>query len=88
MKIFDEAELTVAPVFLIRKAFWKIIRRDGREIVKLVCPTCKLEAALDHEIDPSGRVLPSVDCPNPACNFHVVCKLEGWEKTKTFVSKP
>jgi hypothetical protein len=43
------------------------------------CPKCKQMAALDHKIDNSGNVTPSVSCPYK-CDFHDWIRLLGWAK--------
>jgi len=43
------------------------------------CPTCGVKAYLtDHEVDASGKVTPSVECPLE-CGFHEHVVLEGWK---------
>ena len=58
--------------------YWYMARLDGKWVVRLVCPNGHA-GFLDHDIDSSGRVSPSVECPDAACDFHesgVI--LEGW----------
>jgi len=88
MKIGDSFSFGLSSVFLIRKAYWRIVKRDGREIVKVICPKCLTEAALDHTVSPDGSIRPSVDCPGEACDFHMMCKLEDWDRTENFTSSP
>ncbi len=65
---------------------WNIIKRDGREIVKVRCPGCGVRAALDHTVDPDGTVRPSLDCT--MCDFHEFVKLNGWSRAELFISVP
>lgn len=58
---------------------WIIRRRDDRKIVKVTCPECKNEYALDHEIGVDGIVTPSLDCPTKDCGFHEMVQLRGWQ---------
>ena len=71
---------------IIGRHLWKIVNRDGREIVKALCPGCHVWGALDHTIDPDGTVRPSVDCEK--CDFHEFVRLDGWEKKESFTSVP
>lgn len=43
----------------------------------IVCPNGHWASIEDHEIDPSGRVTPSLICPE--CGWHgTEVRLEGW----------
>lgn len=35
-------------------------------------------ALRDHTIEADGRVVPSIVCRTPGCNFHEIVRLEGW----------
>lgn len=35
-------------------------------------------ALRDHTIEADGRVIPSIVCRTPGCDFHEVVRLEGW----------
>lgn len=56
----------------------------GRVWVK--CPACGGLAQLDHEVDASGRVTPSLACPQiddrtqpqRPCSYHRIVTLDGW----------
>lgn len=54
------------------------------------CPLCLTSGVLatpplevlkedGHQVLPGGHVTPSVVCSNPACTFHVMLELEGYE---------
>lgn len=44
--------------------------------VLLACPNGHVARLDQHEIDASGRVTPSVQCP--ICDFHQNIELAGW----------
>ena len=48
------------------------------ESVLCCCPGCSQSARLHHDIDESGVVTPSLDCPTEHCGFHRMVELEGW----------
>lgn len=50
--------------------------RKWRKFVFVTCPECGVEASLDHDVAPDGKVSPSLDCQ--ACDFHDFAILEGW----------
>ncbi len=50
----------------------------GSKSVWVKCPGCNRKAQLDHEVDASGNVAPSLDCTNPDCSYHEFVRLEGW----------
>ncbi len=35
-------------------------------------------ALRDHTIEADGRVVPSIVCRTPGCDFHEIVRLEGW----------
>ena len=67
---------------------WKIVKRDGREIVKVKCPNCNQWAALDHTIEPDGTIKPSLQCDEDQCGYHEHAKLEKWDRKEIFTSDP
>ncbi len=60
--------------------YWRIVKRDGKETVKMICPDCLSEAALNHRIEKDGTIRPSVICPSETCTFHRNVKLEEWDR--------
>jgi len=48
---------------------------QGKAIV--ACGGCGKCAGLQHVIEPSGEVNPSLECPH-GCGWHVFVILEGW----------
>ncbi|MCJ2086731.1 hypothetical protein MKK88_12110 [Methylobacterium sp. E-005] len=32
----------------------------------------------DHTVEADGRVVPSIVCNAPGCDFHEIVRLEGW----------
>lgn len=48
--------------------------------VFVVCPKCRNTLPIDHKIDDTGKITPSLDCPIPGCDFHDWGRLVGWEK--------
>ena len=57
---------------------WQRRRRDDGIVIKVTCPFCGIEYALDHEIAADGVVTPSLDCPTEDCDFHYIVQLVGW----------
>ncbi len=57
---------------------WQRRRRDDGFVIKVWWPECGIDYALDHEIDSSGMVTPSVECPTEGCDFHHMIRLVGW----------
>lgn len=52
----------------------------GKTSADITCPKCgKIGSLMDHEIDASGRVDPSLVCPKESCVFHRFGILDGWE---------
>ena len=49
------------------------VRLDGKEIIKLQCPKCKIWATIDDD-QFHGRV--SLDCPTESCDFHETHNLQ------------
>lgn len=37
-------------------------------------------AFLDHDVDDEGYVTPSLECPEPDCDWHVYALLVDWQK--------
>lgn len=58
------------------KGTWRPVR--GGVSARLTCPSCGLDAELDHEIRPDGTVFPSVQCPGQDCGFHDNVRLADW----------
>lgn len=53
-----------------------------KKVVGMTCPK-KHFATLDgHEIADDGIVTPSVQCPEPGCDFHEMVVLEGWNNNE------
>ncbi len=53
--------------------------------VTLWCPTCGRPSWAPHAVDAAGNLSPSVECPYKdlearACGFHVMARLEGYER--------
>lgn len=46
--------------------------------VEFCCPKCGKSGMLAHEIDPSGKVTPSVMCVSDDCGFHEFIELLEW----------
>lgn len=42
------------------------------------CTKCGGVGQLDHSVGTTGKVTPSLDCPNADCDFHEHVRLEGW----------
>lgn len=62
---------------------WKGVRSDNERGASFTCPECSRTGSLiDHEINESGEVRPSVVCPSDGCSFHEFVKLEGWKNEK------
>ena len=70
----------VGPGGWLSRGTWKAATAaDGRRTAIAACPRCGEEASLhDHEINLSGDVEPSLQCPYPGCSFHHHVTLEGW----------
>lgn len=57
---------------------WRPIKRDGKPLVKVACPSCGAEGDLsEHKINANGGVTPSLICPND-CGFHAQVVLGSW----------
>lgn len=41
-----------------------------------VCPGCKVKLRLDHVVEATGEISPSLDCP--LCDFHAMATLANW----------
>lgn len=51
------------------------IRRFKAEV------TCSIGHSItlrDHSVEADGRVIPSIVCKQPGCDFHEIVRLEGW----------
>lgn len=44
------------------------------------CAKCNTALALNHDVEPSGRVTPSIVCPIEACDWHVWGTLEDYQE--------
>jgi hypothetical protein len=52
------------------------------DCVQFTCPVCQGISPISaptHQIDPAGKVTPSVVCPH-RCGFHTHMTLVGWDK--------
>ncbi len=61
---------------------WKTIPithwgRLGRQ-VWVRCPRCKQLGQLGHDVGDSGKVTPSLVCPDDTCTYHEHVTLEDW----------
>lgn len=56
---------------------WKPLFAGKAKSATVVCPNGHLASLEDHQIDESGKVYPSVDCPY--CDFHESIQLESWK---------
>lgn len=52
--------------------------RRWRNAIIVCCPLCGLQTLLDHEVDASGAVTPSVACPSRGCGWHQHVRLKAW----------
>lgn len=59
---------------------WRPVR--GGFSARLTCPSCGLDAELDHTIAKDGAVTPSVQCPAEGCSFHEHVRLLGWAELR------
>ena len=57
------------------KGSWHRLTTDPAARVLVCCQDCGMVAHLDHEVDDSGAVSPSISCQ---CGWHVTAVLEGW----------
>lgn len=57
---------------------WRLWALGSRVRVIVVCPTCKVESTLEHEVRTNGDVEPSAVCPHAGCTFHEYIQLEDW----------
>ncbi len=46
--------------------------------VWVTCPGCGSTGRLDHIVESNGEVNPSIDCPDPRCDFHAMVTLDNW----------
>lgn len=51
------------------------IRRFKAEVT---CARGHAIALRDHSVEADGRVVPSIVCNAPGCDFHEIVRLEGW----------
>jgi hypothetical protein len=54
-----------------------ISKDDGWKVV-VKCGNGHVGSLANHEIKPDGRVHPSLDCPEPGCDWHVTARLDQW----------
>lgn len=58
---------------------WRIVTRNKRKTVDVICPQCGTIGELDHEIGDNGEITPSLQCGS--CSFHESnCRLAGFQK--------
>ncbi len=67
---------------MIQLDSWRVTLLDGAPVVRVTCPGCAQEYALDHEIAEDGTVSPSLDCPTEGCSFHDYAQLVDWPPRK------
>lgn len=58
---------------------WRRGLAEGVKTATVSCPLCGEWISLStFDIDPNGRVSPSLACPHKACTFHEFIVLENW----------
>ena len=62
------------------KLHWKpshpsTIKRFKAEVT---CSRGHAIALRDHTVEADGRVIPSIVCKTPGCDFHEIVRLDGW----------
>lgn len=68
------------PIFSYVRGTWRRFETvEGEISASVTCPKCGLNGTLeDHKISETGEVSPSLECPNPKCDFHDHVQLEDW----------
>lgn len=62
----------------VPQTHWQVIHlKSGERLIQIKCASCGLWGDLeDHCVDASGKVIPSVICPN--CDRHDDMQFDGW----------
>jgi len=71
---------TTGPISVGVGAAWKTARSnpdDGIVLVFFRCPQGHV-SFLRHAVSDAGDVTPSVVCPQAACDFHEIVRLDEW----------
>jgi hypothetical protein len=59
-------------------------KTDGVRTALVACPDCgKTGSLAGHKIANDGRVIPSLKCPYPGCEFHSYVVLVSWDVNGT-----
>lgn len=57
---------------LVPGPWWAWVQRDGKPMLQMKCPNGHIADLIDHAVDDSGLVNPSIVCPETGCDYHVV----------------